>query len=124
MSSINKDFVAINIKDTSRSYPPNSKLFCRFCSCHLVLLDAHKEEWYCNHCGISQFPNKGDKVRRANKFETPGDSGNGPIVSMVDDTAATYKKPRRSAFPRSLEHLKRTGVTITDFSSTVDNEGL
>jgi hypothetical protein len=39
---------------------------------NLILLDAHREEWYCNRCNISYFPNKGEKVKRANKFETPG----------------------------------------------------
>jgi hypothetical protein len=94
-------------------------------------LDARKEEWFCTRCNVSYFPNKGEKVKRANKFETPGPltdaHGNitgekTPIVSMVQDgpTAA----PRKSVFPRSLESLKRTGVTITDFKSTVDGEGL
>jgi hypothetical protein len=96
------------------------------------LLDAEKEEWFCNRCHVSYFPNKGEKVRRASKFETPGpltdahDNITGekePLVSMVDDSATTAK-PRRSVFPRSLESLKRPGVTITGFSSTVDNEGL
>jgi hypothetical protein len=118
----NKDFVAISIKDSSVSYPPSAKLFCNICSCNLVLLDPQKEEWYCNRCSISYFPNKGEKVKRANKFSTPGPEidkhGNitgekGPIVSMVDDSAATIITPKKSVFPRSLEMLKRTGVNIT-----------
>jgi hypothetical protein len=127
----NKDFVAISINDSSVSYPPSSKLFCNLCSCNLTLLDAQKEEWFCTRCNVSYFPNKGEKVKRANKFETPGpmtDShGNitgekTPIVSMVEDGPTT--QPRKSVFPHSLESLKRPGVTITDFNSTVDNEGL
>jgi hypothetical protein len=43
---------------------------------------------------------------------------------MVDDSSSTNAKPRKSVFPRSLEGLKRTGVNITGFNSTVDNEGL
>jgi hypothetical protein len=94
-------------------------------------LDAEKEEWFCTRCNVSYFPNKGDKVKRGNKFETPGpltDShGNiigkkGPLVSMVDDGPTT--PPRKSVFPRSLEGLKRPGVNITGFNSTVDNESL
>jgi PHP family Zn ribbon phosphoesterase len=128
-----KDYVSINLKDSSVSYPPSSKLFCNRCSRNLVLLDAQKEEWYCNECGIRYFPNRGDKVKRANKFSTPGPEtdkhGNiigdkMPLVSMVDDAAATNVKPKKSVFPRSLEMLKRPGVNITDFSSTVDNEGI
>jgi hypothetical protein len=55
---------------------------------------------------VSYFPNKGEKVKRANKFETPGpmtDShGNitgekTPIVSMVEDGPTT--RPRKSVFP-------------------------
>ena len=126
MSSIDKDFVAINIKEnSSRSYPPSSKLYCNLCSCNLILLDPQKEEWFCNRCHVSYFPNKGQKVRRANKFTTPGDEKDKiPAVYMIDDSAATYSRPTKSTFPRSFEHLKRTGVNITDFNSTVDNEGI
>jgi hypothetical protein len=95
-------------------------------------LDAEKEEWFCTRCNVSYFPNKGEKVKRANKFETPGPltdaHGNitgdkTPLVSMIDDSA-TNAKPRKSVFPCSFEGLKRTGVNITGFNSTVDNEGL
>jgi hypothetical protein len=128
----NKDFIAISIKDSSVSYPPSAKLFCNICSCNLVLLDAQKEEWYCNRCAISYFPNRGEKVKRANKFSTPRPEtdkhGNitgekGPIVSMVDDSSATAS-PKKPVFPRSLETLKRTGVNITSFSTSVDREGV
>jgi hypothetical protein len=133
MSSLpnnNRDFVTISI-NSDVSYPPNSKLFCNLCSCNLILLDAEKEEWFCTRCNVSYFPNKGDKVKRGNKFETPGpltDShGNiigkkGPLISMVDDGPTT--PPRKSVIPRSLEGLKRPGVNITGFNSTVDNESL
>jgi hypothetical protein len=133
MSSLpnnNRDFVAISINDISTSYPPNSKLYCNPCSCNLTLLDAQKGEWICTRCNVSYFPNKGQKVKRASKFETPGPEtdrhGNitgdkTPLVSMVEDTPNL--KPKRS-FPRSLESLKRSGVNITGFSSTVDNESL
>ena len=97
----------------------------------MVLFDAQKEEWYCNRCNISYYPNKGEKVKRANKFETPGpltdNHGNiigdrRPIVSMIDNTPNL--SPKKSIFPRSFEMLKRPGVNITGFSSTVDDEGL
>ena len=127
-----KDFVAISTKDSSVSYPPTAKLFCNICSCNLILLDAAKEEWYCNRCSISYFPNK-EKVKRPNKLYTPGPpidkygniTGDRDIpVSMVDDSAATNVKPKKPVFPKSLETLKRSGVNIMDFSSSVDNEGI
>ena len=107
----NKDYTAISIKDSSVSYPPNSKLFCNLCNCKLILFDMQKEEWYCNRCNISYFPNKGERVKRPNKFETPGphtDShGNiigdkRPLVAMVDNSAATNIKPK---ILLSLDHL-------------------
>jgi hypothetical protein len=128
-----KDYVAISLKDSSISYPPSSKLFCNLCNCKLILFDAQKEEWFCTRCNVSYYPNKGEKVKRANKFETPGpltDShGNiigdrRPLVAMVDNSAATNIRPKKSVFPRSFETLKRPGVNITSFSSTVDNEGI
>jgi hypothetical protein len=127
----NKDYTAISIKDSSISYPPSSKLFCNLCNCKLILFDMQKEEWYCNRCNISYFPNKGEKVKRPNKFVTPGPTidkhgniigENRPIVSMVDNTPNL--SPKKSVFPRSFEILKRPGVNITSFSSSVDNEGI
>ena len=127
-----KDFVAIRIKDSSVSYPPNSKLFCNLCSCNLILADPQKEEWFCSRCNVSYYPNKGEKVKRKSVFNTPGpltdNHGNiigdrRPIVAMIDNSAATNIRPKKSVFPRSLEILKRSGVNITSFSSTVDNEG-
>jgi hypothetical protein len=128
-----KDFVAISINDSSRSYPPSAKLYCNLCNCNLVLIDPQTEEWFCTRCNVSYYPNKGEKVKRANKFETPGPLtdkyGNiigekGPLVAMVDDTPNLSSRPR-STLPPSLKALKeRTGVNITDFHSTVDNESL
>jgi hypothetical protein len=127
-----KDYTAISIKDSSVSYPPNSKLFCNLCNCKLILFDVQMEEWYCNRCNVSYFPNKGERVKRANKFETPGpltdNHGNiigdkRPLVAMVDNSAANIK-PKKLTIPRSFEYLKRSGVNITSFSSTVDNEGI
>jgi ribosomal protein S27AE len=125
-STSKKDYVAINIRDTSASYIPTVKLFCNICSCNLVLMDTQKEEWYCNRCGVSYFPNRGDrdKVRRGNKFETPDARDKAPIVSLVDDTNATNTRPKKSVIPRLLEMLKRTGVNITQFSSSVNGEGV
>jgi hypothetical protein len=122
---------AFNIHDSSVSYPLSSRLYCNLCSCNLTLLDAQKVEWFYTRCNVSCFPNKGEKVKRANKFETPGPPTDKhgyitgektPIVSMVEDGTTT--KPRKSVFPRSLESLIRPGVTITGFNSTVDNESL
>jgi hypothetical protein len=129
----NKDFVAISIKDSSTLYPPDSKLFCNLCSCNLTLLDLQTEEWYCNRCGISYFPNNGEKVKRANKFVTPGPAidayGNitgekRPIFSMIKDTPNLSLSPKKPVFPRSFEILKRPSVNITDFSRSVDGEGI
>jgi hypothetical protein len=45
-----------------------------------------------------------------------------PIVSMIDNTPNL--SPKKSIFPRSFETLKRSGVSITSFSSPVDNEAI
>jgi hypothetical protein len=80
---------------------------------------------------MPQIQSKGEKVKRANKFETPGPNtdihGNitgdkRPIISMIDNTPNL--SPKKSVFPRSFETLKRLGVNITSFSSSVDNEGI
>jgi hypothetical protein len=72
-------------------------------------------------------------VKRDNKFETPGPLTDAhgnitgdkmPLVSMVDDSSSTTAEPKKSVFPRSLEGLEKTGVNITGFNSTVENEGI
>jgi hypothetical protein len=125
------DFVAISINNSS--YPPNAKLYCNSCNCNLVLIDPQTEEWYCNRCHISYFPNKGEKVKRANKFETPGPATDAhgniinkekiPPVAMIGDNNTA--NARKSKLPASIQALKeRAGVNLTDFNSTVDGESL
>ena len=125
MSSLpnsHKDFVAISINNSDVSYPPSSKLFCNLCSCNLTLLDAEKEEWFCTRCNVSYFPNKGQKVKRANKFETPGPltdaHGNitaekTPLVSIIEDTP----KPKDS-MPKYFKEMERHGHRITGYTTT------
>jgi hypothetical protein len=117
----NKDFVAIGI-NSDVSYPPSSKLFCNLCSCNLTLLDAQKEEWFCTRCNVSYFPNKGQKVKRANRFETPGpltDSHGNitgekmPLISMVDDTTTKPKDP----MPKYFKEVEKHGLKITSFTT-------
>jgi hypothetical protein len=127
---MSKDFVAINISNNDTSYPPNSKLFCNLCSCNLTLLDADKEEWICSRCNVSYFPNKGERVKRANKFTTPGPETDAhgnitgekmPLVSMVDDKkdlSSSFKQPKLSPFFADM--LKRPGIRIIDYQTSED----
>ena len=96
----------------------------------MILSDVQKEEWYCNRCNISYFPLKGEKVKRANKFETPrpltdahgnitGDKT--PIVSMVGDNkelSSSFKQPKLSPFFQDM--LKRQGVKLIDYQTSED----
>ena len=113
--------LSLSINDSS--YPPNSKLFCNLCSCNITLLDPKAEEWFCTRCNVSYFPNKGEKVKRANKFDTPGpvtDShGNiigekEPLVAMLDDNP----KPKDS-MPKHFREMERHGVKITSWEERV-----
>ena len=62
----------------------------------------------------SYFPNLGEKLKRANKFETPNGPTQ-PIVAMVNDNSNTeassvYNQPK---IPRSFENiLKGPGVKL------------
>jgi hypothetical protein len=67
-------------------------------------------EWICPKCSTSYFPNFGEKVKRANKFETPSGHTQ-PILSLVNDNINTqassvYKQPK---IPRSFEMLENRG---------------
>jgi hypothetical protein len=123
-----KDFVAISIKDSSVSYPPNSKLFCNLCNCNLILSDPKAEEWFCTRCNISYYPSK-EKVKRPNKFTTPGpeiDShGNiigekGPLLSMVENDREPSSSYNKAKLPKSFQEMERHGLKITNYNTTED----
>jgi hypothetical protein len=124
-----KDFVAI-IPTNSNSYTPNTRFFCSLCNCKLSPLNVNKEEWVCTRCNISYFPNKGEKVKRANKFSTlgPATDSHGnitgdkmPIVSIIDDKqnlSSAYKQPKLSPFFKDI--LSRPGVRLIDYQTSED----
>lgn len=94
---------------------PSSKLFCKLCHCNPTFLDPQKEEWFCSRCNASYFPNKGEKVKRANEFSAPGPETDAhgiitgekmPSVSIVQDEkylSPTYGKEK---LPKSLRKRK------------------
>lgn len=113
-----KDSVGIIIKDSSNS---NGPYYCNLDNIRLAIQNKETGEWVCPRCSTSYFPNLGEKVKRANKFETPSGPTQ-PIVAMVNDNNNTepstvYKQPK---LPRSFEMLKRTGVKITDYHTSED----
>lgn len=124
-----KDFVAINLNNNS-SYPPSTRFFCSLCNCKLSSLNNDKDEFVCTRCNISYYPTKGEKVKRANKFATPGpntdDHGNitgdkMPIVSMINDSqklSSSYKSPKLSPFFKEL--VSRPGVNLLDYQTSED----
>lgn len=123
---MSKDFVAINLGNSN--HPPNTRFFCSLCNCKLSPLNNDKDEFVCTRCNISYYPNRGEKVKRANKFATPGpltdDHGNitgdkTPIVSMVGDNrelSSAYKQPKLSPFFKEI--LSRPGVNLIDYQTS------
>jgi hypothetical protein len=111
-----KDSVGIIIKDT-----PAGPYYCNLDNIRLALQNKETGEWICPRCSTSYFPNLGEKVKRASKFETPNGPSQ-PIVAMVNDTttaepSTVYKQPK---LPRSFEMLRRTGVKIIDYQTSED----
>ena len=92
---------------------------CKLCSCNLELADPQKEEWFCSRCNVSYYPNKGEEVKRANKFSTPGQQTDAHwnitgqkmhLVSIVladKELSSTYGKEK---LPKSFEEMQRHGV--------------
>jgi hypothetical protein len=111
-----KDSVGIIIRDT-----PAGPYYCNLDNIRLALQNKETGEWICPRCSTSYFPNLGEKVKRASKFETPNGPSQ-PIVAMVNDTttaepSTVYKQPK---LPRSFEMLRRTGVKIIDYQTSED----
>ena len=118
MDSNNKDVVAIHIgSETKRPY------YCNLDNIKLHLQSKETGEYICPRCSNSYFPNLGEKVKRANKFETPEGRDKMPMLSVVDDNINTeassvYNQPK---IPRSFENiLKRPGVRLLDYTTSED----
>jgi hypothetical protein len=121
----NNDFIAINISDSGEP----KKYFCNMCNRSLSRMDGKGSEYFCTNCNVSYFPNQGEKLKSQNKFDLPGPEIDAkgrirgekmPLIAMVDNDP----KPKESGLPPSFEMLKKSGVKITSFHSTVDNESL
>ena len=96
--------------------------YCNLNNIKLAIQNKEIGEWICPRCSTSYFPNLGEKLKRANKFETPN-SPTQPIVAMVNDNSDTeassvYNQPK---IPRSFENiLKRPGVKLLDYQTNED----
>jgi hypothetical protein len=117
MNDKGKDSTSIIIKD-----PPKGPYYCNLDNIRLHLQNKETGEYICPRCSTSYFPNRGEKVKRGNKFEVPEGRDKMPLLSLVDDNSSTepstvYKQPK---LPRSFEMLKRTGVEITDYQTSED----
>jgi hypothetical protein len=58
---------------------------------------------------VSYFPNKGDRGKRANKFETRGDEPN-IIVLMVDGSPRS-----QDSMPKYFKEMERHGLKKTSW---------
>jgi hypothetical protein len=73
-----------------------------------------KEEWDCTRCSVSYFPYKGEKVKRTNKFTTPGPETDShgniiedimPLVSVVHDKKKMGEKCSLLNISKKLQSL-------------------
>ena len=80
MNDKDKDSISIIIKD-----PPKGPYYCNLGNFKLHLQDKETGEYICPRCSTSYFPNLGEKVKRANKFETPAGRDKMSLLSLVDD---------------------------------------
>jgi hypothetical protein len=116
----NKDSVSIIIKD-----PPKGPYYCNLDYFKLHLQNKDTGEYISPRCGTTYFPNLGEKIKRASKFETPGGPtdahGNiigekGPLLSLVnDDSWELSSVYGQQKLPASFEMLKKHGLKITSW---------
>jgi hypothetical protein len=112
-----KDSTSIIIKDI-----PTGPYYCNLDNIKLAVQNKETGEYIFPKCSSSYFPSLGEKVKRANKFETPTGPTQ-PIVVMVNDNINTeassvYNQPK---IPRSFDSiLKRPGVKLLDYTTSED----
>ena len=113
-----KDSIGIIIKDQS-----TGPYFCNSDNFRLTLQDKRTGEHLCSRCGTSYFPNLGEKVKRANKFEVPSGRDKMPLVSLAKDSniepSTVYKQPKLSPFFKEFL-ASRPGVKITHYETSED----
>jgi hypothetical protein len=77
-----------NSQDSTSIIPkdiPTGPYYCNLDNIRLDLQNKETGEYICPKCSTSYFPRLGEKVKRANKFETPSGPSQ-PILSLVDDS--------------------------------------
>src|SRR5215217_256919 len=80
--------------DCEEDFAQTKTYYCNFCNTKLSYNgkepNTRKNEWLCTKCNIAFYP-ANELVRKANKFETPGELE--PLNATVDsDDNATTKK--------------------------------
>lgn len=97
-----------NSQDSTSIIPkdiPTGPYYCNLDNIRLDLQNKETGEYICPKCSTSYFPRLGEKVKRANKFETPSGPSQ-PILSLVDDSStqasSVYKQPK---IPKSFDNI-------------------
>ena len=95
--------------------------YCNLNNIKLAIQNKETGEWICPRCSTSYFPNLGEKVKRANKFDVPHGPSQ-PIVAMVNESntqpSTVYKQPK---IPPSFQNiLNRPGVKLIDYTTSED----
>jgi hypothetical protein len=89
--------------------------FCSYCQCDLRRIND--EEYYCNRCSISQYPNI-DDVRSKSRITTPIGLSTEPLVSYPERPDARFYK-EKPEIKGGLKALKDKGLRIKNYQEHI-----
>jgi hypothetical protein len=103
--------IPISISD-EYTKPDNNKVeyVCDYCHCSMAKMSD--QEWYCNRCSISQYPDV-ESVRIKSKITTPMGMNLEPCLSYAPDPNPV---PKHVEPEGAFKALKDKGIRIKNYS--------
>jgi hypothetical protein len=117
---VNDYVISSYISDNDDEFAQTKTYYCNYCKTKLSYNgkepNTRKNEFLCTRCNITFYPDD-ELVRKANKFETPGEQ---ELLNATVDSDDNISVPASGYFaqqklPPSFEMLKKRGFNFTHY---------
>lgn len=107
-----KEDTPIPISGEEFTKSDNIEFICSFCQCRLIKMS--EDEYYCNRCSISQYPDI-ESVRSKSRITTPIGLNLEPCLSYTPDPNEAFFKDKSPEIKGGLKLLKDRGLKVTNY---------